>query len=87
MEEKKLCWNFDNISLEDLESIEASLKSAMRKKRQERRAQALSEFRKAYERFRDISSEDSMYVEVYCEECTANIDVDLVNLLDNFFNL
>lgn len=87
MEKMKPLWNFDNLSLEDLRSIQDSLNTAIIKKHREREAEAFGEFKKAYEKFREIAPEDAMYVEVYCESCEDTIDVDLVNLLDDFFGL
>lgn len=83
----KSLWNFDNLSLEDLVSIQNSLQTAIHKKYKEREEKALSEFKEAYKKFRQISPEDSMYVEVYCEGCKDNIDVDLLTLLDDYFGL
>lgn len=79
--------NFDNLTLDDLVNIQNSLQTAIIKKYQEREEKALSEFREAYKKFRDILPDVTMYVEAYCEECGDNFDVDLVNLLDDYFNL
>lgn len=87
MEKMKPLWNFENLSLEDLKSIQDSLQTAITKKYKERELKALSEFKEAYLKFREVSPEDSMYIEVYCESCGDTIDVDLTNLLDDFFNL
>jgi hypothetical protein len=87
MEKMKPLLNFDNLSLEDLRSIQDSLNTAIIKKHREREEKALYEFREAYKKFREIASEDAMYVEVYCEGCEDTIDIDLVNLLDDFFGL
>jgi hypothetical protein len=87
MEKMKPLLNFDNLSLEDLVNIQNSLQTAIIKKYQEREEKALYEFKKAYEKFREIPPEDLMYVEVYCEGCEDNIHVDLLTLLDDFFGL
>lgn len=87
MEKMKPLLNFDNLSLEDLENIQTSLQTAISKKYQERKEKALSEFKKAYEKFREILPEATMDIEVYCEDCGSNIEVDLVTLLDDYFEL
>ena len=87
MEKMKSLYNFDDLSLEELESVQDSLKTAIHKKYKERKEKALSEFIDAYIKFRELSSEEEMYVKVYCEGCEDNIDVDLSNLLDEYFGL
>lgn len=87
MEKMKSLYNFDDLSLEELESVQDSLKTAIRKKYKERKEKAFSEFVHAYAKFRELSSEEEMYVKVYCEGCEDNIDVDLGNLLDEYFGL
>lgn len=87
MEKMKPLWNFDYLSLEDLENVRESLQTAINKKYREREEKAVSEFKKAYEKFRDIFPDATMYVEVYCEGCEDNIHVDLVTLLDEYFDL
>lgn len=87
MEKMNPLLNLNDLSLEELEGLDALLRTAISKKYQERKEKVFSEFREAYEKFREIFSKDSMYVEVYCEDCEDNIEVDLVNLLDNYFDL
>lgn len=87
MEKMKPLLNFDILPLEDLVSIRESLQTAIHKKYKEREEKALSEFREAYKKFREASPEEAMYIEVYCEGCEDNIEVDLANLLDDFFGL
>ena len=87
MEKMKPLWNFENLSLEDLKSIQDSLQTAIIKKYKEREAEAFGEFKNAYKKFREVSPEEAMYIEVYCEGCEDNIEVDLANLLDDFFGL
>ena len=86
MEKMKPLLNFDILSLEDLVNIQNSLQTAIIKKYQEREEKALSDFREAYKKFRETLPEATMYIEVYCEGCEDNIDVDLVNLLDEYFD-
>lgn len=87
MEKMKPLWNFENLTLEDLVSIQNSLQTAIIKKYQEREEKALSEFREAYKKFREILPDATMYAQTYCEECGDNFDVDLATLLDDYFNL
>lgn len=87
MEKMKPLLNFDILSLEDLVNIQNSLQTAISKKLQEREEKALSEFREAYKKFREILPDATMYAQAHCEECGDNIDVDLLTLLDDFFGL
>lgn len=87
MEKMKPLWNFENLTLEDLVSIQNSLQTVLIKKYQEREEKALSDFREAYKKFREILPDAIMYAQAYCEECVTTFDVDLVTLLDKYFNL
>lgn len=87
MEKMKPLWNFDNLTLEDLVNIQNSLQTAIHKKYKECEEKALSEFREAYKKFREILPNVTMYAQVDCEECENNFDVDLVTLLDEYFDL
>lgn len=87
MEKMNPLLNLNDLSLEDLESLEASLQTAINKKYQERKEKAFSEFREAYEKFRKIFCKSSIYVDVFCAEYEQRLDIDLINLLDSYFDL
>lgn len=70
---------------EDLKGLNELLEKRAAALRREKAEQAKARFIEAYKEFRKLAPENTLWVDVFCEECDCYIDAELYELMDNAF--